>query len=189
MAVLVKEGKVRYLGLSEASVASIRKAHSVHPIAALQNEYSIWTREVEQDILGATRELGISLIAFSPLGRGLSAGTAGLSHLPEGDFRRSLPRFQEKELQQNMQLVQKLETLAKEKQCTTAQLSLAWLLAQGQDIIPIPGTKRRKYLQENAAAADITLSAAELQEVRSILQSTAVAGARYPEFMMKMVNH
>jgi len=189
MASLVKEGKVRYLGLSEASVASIRKAHSVHPISALQNEYSIWTREVEQDILATTRELGISLIAFSPLGRGLSAGTTDLSQLPEGDFRRSLPRFQEKELQQNMQLVQKLETLAKEKNSTTAQLSLAWLLAQGQDIIPIPGTKRRKYLQENAAAADITLSPSELEELRNILQSTAIAGARYPEYMMKMVNH
>lgn len=190
MAALVKEGKVRYLGLSEASAASIRKAHAVHPIAALQNEYSMWTRDVEQDILPVTRELGISLVAFSPLGRGMSAATAvDLSQLPKDDFRRNLPRFQEEALQQNMQLVQKLETIARARQCTTAQLSLAWLLAQGDDIIPIPGTKRRKYLQENAAAVDIRLSPADLQDINDILASTAVAGARYTEQMMKMVNH
>ncbi|GAA0528869.1 aldo/keto reductase [Chitinophaga japonensis] len=190
MAELVKEGKVRYLGLSEASAASIRKAHAVHPIAALQNEYSMWTREVEQDVLPVTRELGISLVAFSPLGRGMSAATAvDLSQLPKDDFRRNLPRFQEEALQQNVQLVQKLEAIARAKNCSTAQLSLAWLLARGEDIIPIPGTKRRKYLQENAAAADMQLSPAELQDINDILASTAVAGARYTEQMMKMVNH
>src|ERR1044072_2549707 len=139
MAELVKEGKVGYLGLSEAGASSIRKAHALHPIAALQSEYSIFTRYLEKEILPITRELGISLVAYSPLGRGMSAATAvDLSQLPADDFRRNLPRFQEAAFQQNVQLVQKLELLAKEKHCTTAQLSLVWLLAQGDDIIPIP---------------------------------------------------
>lgn len=189
MAELVKEGKVRYLGLSEAGAASIRKAHAIHPIAALQSEYSVFTRDVEQEILPVTRELGISLVAYSPLGRGMSAANAvDFSQLPADDFRRNLPRFQEEALQQNVQLVQKLESLAKEKNCTTAQLSLAWLLAKGDDIIPIPGTKRRKYLQENAAAADITLTPEELQGIQDILSSTNVAGERYTEHMLKLVN-
>jgi aryl-alcohol dehydrogenase-like predicted oxidoreductase len=190
MAALVKEGKVRYLGLSEAGAASIRKAHAVHPIAALQSEYSIFTRDLEDEILAVTRELGISLVAFSPLGRGMSAAaTVDFSQLPADDMRRSLPRFQEGALQQNIQLVQKLESLAKEKSCTTAQLSLAWLLAQGEDIIPIPGTKRKKYLAENAAAVDLTLTPSELQEIRNILASTGVAGDRYNGWMATLVNH
>ncbi len=190
MAALVKEGKVRYLGLSEAGAASIRKAHAVHPIAALQSEYSIFTRDPENEILAVTRELGISLVAFSPLGRGMSAAaTVDFSQLPADDMRRSLPRFQEGALQQNIQLVQKLESLAKEKNCTTAQLSLAWLLAQGEDIIPIPGTKRKKYLAENAAAANLTLTPAELQEIRNILVATGVAGDRYNGWMATLVNH
>ncbi|KAA2244690.1 aldo/keto reductase [Chitinophaga agrisoli] len=189
MADLVKAGKVRYLGLSEPSVASIRKAYAIHPIAALQNEYSLFTRDVERETLAVTRELGISLIAYSPLGRGMSAATAvDLSQLPEGDFRRTLPRFQQQELEQNTLLVKKLESLAHDKHCTTAQLSLAWLLSEGEDIIPIPGTKRRKYLQENAGAADINLTTAERQEIRDILKSTAVAGDRYADGMMRLVN-
>lgn len=190
MAELVKEGKVRYLGLSEAGAASIRKANAVHPIAALQSEYSLFTRDIENEILPVIRELGISLVAYSPLGRGMSAAAAvDFSQLPQDDFRRNLPRFQEEALQQNVQLVQRLEALSKEKNCTTAQLSLAWLLAQGEDIIPIPGTKRRKYLQENAGAADIVLTADELKSIQDILSTTGVAGARYSDSMLKLVNH
>jgi len=190
MAELVKEGKVRYLGLSEASAASVKKANAVHPIAALQSEYSLFTRDVEKGILPTTRELGISLVAYSPLGRGLNTGTINnTSALVEGDFRRSLPRFQEENLQQNMETVNALNAVALQKGCTSAQLSLAWLLAQGNDIIPIPGTKRRKYLQENAAAADITLTAAELTTISKILEESSIAGERYTAGAMKLVNN
>lgn len=190
MAELVKEGKVRYLGLSEASAASLKKANAVHPIAALQSEYSLFTRDVEKEILPTTRELGISLVAYSPLGRGLNTGTINnTSALVEGDFRRGLPRFQEENLQQNLQAVNALNAVAQQKGCTPAQLSLAWLLAQGNDIIPIPGTKRRKYLQENAAAADITLTTAELTTISKILEESSIAGERYTAGAMKLVNN
>jgi aryl-alcohol dehydrogenase-like predicted oxidoreductase len=189
MAELVKEGKVRYLGLSEAGVASIRKANAVHPIAALQTEYSLFTRDVEEDILATTRELGITLVAYSPLGRGLSTGAINSTDaLSDGDFRKNLPRFQQGNFEQNLQTVTALEAFAKEKGITAAQLSLAWLLAQGEDIVPIPGTKRRKYLQENAAAADVILSAADVAAVDQILRSNSIAGTRYSEGGMKLVN-
>lgn len=189
MAQLVKEGKVRYLGLSEAGVESIKKAHAVHPIAALQTEYSLFTRDVEDGILATTRELGISLVAYSPLGRGLSTGTIhNMDALSDGDFRKNLPRFQGSNFEQNLQTVNALEAFAKEKGITAAQLSLAWLLAQGEDVVPIPGTKRRKYLQENAAAADVQLSAADLAAIDNILSENAIAGTRYTEGGMKLVN-
>ncbi|WP_143309786.1 aldo/keto reductase [Chitinophaga vietnamensis] len=189
MAELVKEGKVRFLGLSEASAETLRKANAVHPIAALQSEYSLFTRDVEGDILKAAREGGTSLVAYSPLGRGLSTGAiTDMGQLSDGDFRKGLPRFQGDNFEQNLQTVNALEKFAKEKGITTAQLSLAWVLAQGEDIIPIPGTKRRKYLVENAAAADIQLSQAELQAIDDLLKQHAVAGQRYTEFSMKLVN-
>ncbi|MDR6565915.1 aldo/keto reductase [Chitinophaga ginsengisegetis] len=189
MAQLVKEGKVRYLGLSEASVDSIKRAHAVHPIAALQTEYSLFTRDVEDGILAATRELGITLVAYSPLGRGLSTGAINSTGaLKDGDFRKNLPRFQGENFEQNLQTVNALETFAKEKGITAAQLSLAWLLAQGEDIVPIPGTKRRKYLQENAAAAEVNLSADDLVAIDGILRNNAIAGTRYTEGGMKLVN-
>ncbi|RFS22449.1 aldo/keto reductase [Chitinophaga silvatica] len=188
MADLVKEGKVKYLGLSEASSESIRKAVAVHPIAALQSEYSLFTRDVESGILNTTRELGISLVAYSPLGRGMTTGALNNSKLSDGDFRKNLPRFQGNNFEQNLQTVNALESFAKEKGITAAQLSLAWLLAQGEDIIPIPGTKRRKYLQENAAAADVKLSAADLETIDRILNEHAIAGERYSEGGMKLVN-
>lgn len=189
MAQLVKEGKVRYLGLSEASVDSIKRAYAVHPIAALQTEYSLFTRDVEDGILATTRELGITLVAYSPLGRGLSTGAINSTDaLKDGDFRRNLPRFQGENFEQNLQTVNALEAFAKEKDITAAQLSLAWLLAQGEDIVPIPGTKRRKYLQENAAAAEVNLSADDLAAIDGILHSNAIAGTRYTEGGMKLVN-
>ncbi|QJB34714.1 aldo/keto reductase [Chitinophaga oryzae] len=189
MADLVKAGKVRYLGLSEASAASIRKAYAVHPIAALQSEYSLFTRDVEGEILKTTRELGISLVAYSPLGRGMATGAiTDASTLGANDFRRTLPRFQQGNFEQNLQTVTALENFAKEKGITSAQLSLAWLLAQGEDIVPIPGTKRRKYLQENAAAADVQLNSADLEKINAILKDGVVAGSRYSEGALKLVN-
>lgn len=189
MAALVKEGKVRYLGLSEASAASIRKAHAVHPITALQSEYSYFTRDVEAEILPTIRELGISLVAYSPLGRGLHTGTIkDVAALDSTDFRRNLPRFQEGNIEQNLQIAAQIDALAQQKGCTAAQLSLAWLLAQGDDIIPIPGTKRRKYLQENAGAVEVSLSASELQQIGQLLQQNAVAGSRYTPGGMQLVN-
>lgn len=188
MADLVKAGKVRYLGLSEASAASIRKAQAVHPIAALQSEYSLFTRDVEGEILQTTRELGISLVAYSPLGRGMTTGAiTDTATLGDNDFRKTLPRFQDGNFEQNLQTVTALESFAKEKGITSAQLSLAWLLAQGEDIIPIPGTKRRKYLQENAAAADVQLNAADLEKINAILKD-GIAGSRYSEGALKLVN-
>ncbi|MBV8254940.1 MAG: aldo/keto reductase [Chitinophaga sp.] len=189
MADLVKAGKVRHLGLSEASADSLRKAYKVHPIAALQSEYSLFTRDVEGAILDTTRELGISLVAYSPLGRGLSTGTlTNTDQLSEGDFRKGLPRFQGSNFEQNLQTVEALTAFAKDKNITMAQLSLAWLLAQGKDIIPIPGTKRRKYLQENGAAVDVQLTAQDLTSIDNILKANQVAGDRYTEGGMKLVN-
>ncbi|MFB6455725.1 aldo/keto reductase [Chitinophaga sp. Hz27] len=189
MAELVKEGKVRYLGLSEANANSLKKAYTVHPIAALQTEYSIFTRDVEGDILHTTRDLGISLVAYSPLGRGMSTGTlTDPNQLSEGDFRRTLPRFQGQNFEQNLETVNALNAFATEKGITTAQLSLAWLLSQGDDILPIPGTKRRKYLAENAAAADVVLTSQDLASIDNILKSYQVAGSRYAAEGMQWVN-
>ena len=189
MAQLVKEGKVRYLGLSEASAASIRKAHAVHPIAALQSEYAVVTRGVEAEILPVIRELGISLVPYSPLGRGLITATVqDKGQLAADDFRRTLPRFNEDNWDDNQRLVAAFADLAKAKGITPAQLALAWVLAQGDDIIPIPGTKKRKYLEENAGAADVQLTPADLQEIETLLKKHPAAGERYSEGAMKLVN-
>jgi aryl-alcohol dehydrogenase-like predicted oxidoreductase len=189
MAQLVREGKVRCLGLSEASPATIRHAHAVHPIAALQTEYSLWTRDPEDGVLQTTRELGIAFIAYSPLGRGFLTGQIKhFEDLAADDYRRSSPRFQGENFQKNLDLVARVELLAREKNCTPGQLALAWLLAQGEDIIPIPGTKRRKYLEENAGALPITLSADDLRRIEEVAPKGAASGERYPENMMAMVN-
>jgi aryl-alcohol dehydrogenase-like predicted oxidoreductase len=189
MAELVRSGKVRYLGLSEASAATIRRAHAVHPIAALQTEYSLWTRDPEDEILQTTRELGIAFVAYSPLGRGFLTGQIRkFEDLPADDYRRNSPRFQGENFQKNIELVAQVESLAQEKNCTPGQLALAWLLAQGRDIIPIPGTKRRKFLEENAGALNLRLSADDLRCIDEVAPKGAAAGLRYPEVMMKMVN-
>jgi aryl-alcohol dehydrogenase-like predicted oxidoreductase len=191
MAQLVKEGKVRYLGLSEASAASIRKAHAVHPIAALQSEYSLLTREVEGEILQTVRELGITLVPYSPLARGLITATIqNKETLPEDDFRRTLPRFTDDESwENNQQLVNDFAGLAKDKGCTPAQLALAWVLAKGDDIIPIPGTKKRKYLEENAGAVDVNLSESDVQKIEALVDRYPNIGNRYSEGALKLVNH
>jgi aryl-alcohol dehydrogenase-like predicted oxidoreductase len=189
MAELVKEGKVRYIGLSEASPASIRKAHAVHPIAAVQSEYSLLTRDVEKDVLPLTKELGIAFVPFSPLVRGLVTNTVDMTSLPDNDMRKSIPRFQEEvHLQNNQQLAEAFAGFATQKNCTPAQLALAWVLAQGDNVIPIPGTKRRKYLQENADAVDINLSAQDLQDIEELLRQYPNTGNRYNESQMKMVD-
>lgn len=189
MARLVQEGKVRYIGLSEASAASIRKAHAVHPISALQTEYSLMTRDVEGEILSTTRELGISLVAYSPLGRGLITNTIDVQSLGEGDFRRTLPRFSGENLESNVAVTRAFAAMAAERHCTPSQLALAWVLAKGEDIIPIPGTKRRKYLEENAKAVDIALSAEDMSVLDAFFDGDAVKGQRYLEASMKMLNH
>lgn len=189
MAQLVQAGKVRFLGLSEAAPQTIRRAHAIHPITALQNEYSLWSREVENEILHTCRELGISLVAFSPLGRGiLTSQVKQLDDLPDNDLRRRLPRFQAENFQRNLELVQRLEAIAQTKACQPAQLALAWVLAQGKDIIPIPGTKRRKYLQENIAALKVELTASDLERINEVAPPGVAAGMRYPEALMRMVN-
>lgn len=188
MADLVKEGKVRYLGLSEASAASIRKAHAVHPIAALQSEYSLLTRDVEGEILSTVRELGISLVPYSPLARGLVTNTLDVSQLADNDFRRSLPRYSGESWENNQSLASAFAALAQEKQITPAQLALAWVLAQGDDIIPIPGTKKRKYLEDNAGAVDVTLSASDLKAIDELMARYPNTGERYSEGAMKLVN-
>ena len=189
MAELVKEGKVRYLGLSEASPSSLRKANSVHQITALQSEYSLFTRDVEAEILPTCRELGITFIPYSPLGRGMLTGTIKEAPKGDDDFRRGLPRFQEEAFLENKKLVDKLEEIAAKKSTTAAQLALAWLLAQGEDIIPIPGTKKIKYLDENAGSVDIELSAEELKEITTLSDNIKVLGERYSEGAMKLVNN
>lgn len=190
MADLVKEGKVKYLGLSEASPASIRKAHAVHPIAALQSEYSLLTRDPEAEILKTIRDLGISFIPYSPLARGLVTATvAEKEKLAEDDFRRTLPRFDSEHWDNNNKLVDEFAKLAESKSATAAQLALAWVLAQGDDIIPIPGTKKRKYLEENAAAVDITLTSQDLQEIENLVAKYPNIGQRYSDGAMKLVNH
>ncbi len=188
MSELVKEGKVRYLGLSEASAESIRKAHAIHPISALQSEYSLLTREVENGILQTCNELNISFIPFSPLARGLVTNTIEKSALKEGDFRKTLPRFDDEHWDNNARLSGAFAEMAAGKNCSPAQLALAWVLAQGSNIIPIPGTKRRKYLIENAGAVDVTISAADIQDIEDLLARYPNTGARYPENLSKMVN-
>jgi len=189
MAQLAKEGKIRHLGLSEASAATIRRAHKVHPIAALQTEYSLWSREAEDEILPATRELGIVFVAYSPLGRGFLAGQIKkFDDLPADDYRRTSPRFMGENFQKNLELVDRVTRIAREKSCTPGQLALAWLLALGEDVIPIPGTKRRTYLQENAGADAVKLTAADLRCIEEVAPKGVAAGHRYNEVMMKLVN-
>ncbi|WP_266205628.1 aldo/keto reductase [Pontibacter kalidii] len=189
MAELVQEGKVRYLGLSEAAVETIKKAHKVHPITALQTEYSLWSRDVEDEILPACRELGIGFVPYSPLGRGFLTGQIKkFEDLAEDDYRRQSPRFQGENFQKNLDLVQKIEELASQKGCTPSQLALAWLLAQGEDLVPIPGTKRRKYLEENMQALDVSLTPDELRQINEIAPKGIAAGGRYREEQMKAVN-
>jgi aryl-alcohol dehydrogenase-like predicted oxidoreductase len=189
MAQLVREGKVRFLGLSESSPATIRRAHAIHPIAALQTEYSLWTRDPEDEVLPTTRELGIAFVAYSPLGRGFLTGQIKrFDDLAPDDYRRSSPRFQGENFQKNLDLVARVETLAKEKNCTPGQLALAWLRAQGEDIIPIPGTKRRKYLEENVGALNVNLSPNDLRRIEQVAPHGSTAGPRYPEHMMKLIN-
>src|SRR3954469_548143 len=181
MAGLVKAGKVRHLGLSEAAPATIRRAAKVHPIAALQTEYSLWSREVEDEILPAVRELGIGFVAYSPLGRGFLTGRfQKLEDLPQDDFRRNHPRFQGANFDQNLRLVARVKEIAQEKGVTPSQLALAWVLAQGKDVVPIPGTKKRRYLEENARGADIKLSPEELRRIADAAPKGSTAGDRYP---------
>jgi len=187
MAELVQEGKVRFLGLSEAGAATIRRAHAVHPISALQSEYSLWTRDPEPEILPTVRELGIGFVPYSPLGRGfLSGRIRSVDDLEETDFRRRGPRFQEDNLRRNLALVDEVEALAAEKGVTPSQLALAWVLSRGDDIVPIPGTKRRSYLEENAAAVDVELTEGELERLDLAFPVGVAAGDRYPD--MSTVN-
>ena len=189
MAQLVKEGKVRHIGLSEASPQTLRRAVKVHPIAALQTEYSLWSRDPEDEILPTCRELGIGFVAYSPLGRGFLTGRfAKFEDLPADDSRRLWPRFQGENFQKNLDLVHRVEEIAKEKACKPSQLALAWVQSQGNDIVPIPGTKRRKYLEENVGALNVQLSAEDLARIDEVFPRDAIAGARYPEHMMHLVN-
>ena len=190
MAKLVAAGKVRYLALSEASASTLDRAYKVHPIAALQSEYSLWTRDIEDlGILSTARRLGVALVAYSPLGRGFLSGSfQTIDDIPADDYRRNSPRFQGENFARNRELVKQVEALAAARNVTAAQLALAWVLSQGEDIIPIPGTKRRKYLEQNAAAVDINLTAAELKQLSDAFPSAAVAGTRYPESQMHRVN-
>jgi aryl-alcohol dehydrogenase-like predicted oxidoreductase len=189
MTELVRKGKVRFLGLSEAGAETIRRAHAVHPITALQSEYSLWTRDPEADVLGVCRELGIGFVPYSPLGRGFLTGKIKKREdLAEDDYRRTTPRFQGENFQRNLDLVERVGEIAREKRCTPAQLALAWVLAQGDDVVPIPGTKRRKYLQENVGALDVNLTSAELARIEEVAPKHAFAGERYPDWAMQMVN-
>ena len=189
MADLVTQGKVRFLGLSEAAPETIRRAQRVHPIAALQTEYSLWSRDPEDEILPLCRELGIGFVAYSPLGRGFLTGQIKrFDDLAADDFRRHSPRFQGDNFAKNLELVGRIETLAREKDCRPSQLALAWVLAQGDDIVPIPGTKRRAYLEENAGALGVTLTEEDMARINAIAPAGAAAGARYPEAAMKSLN-
>ncbi|MGA2786998.1 MAG: aldo/keto reductase [Verrucomicrobiota bacterium] len=189
MSELVRSGKVHYLGLSEAAPATIRRAMKVHPLSALQTEYSLWTRDVEAEILPLCRELGIGFVPYSPLGRGfLTAKFRKPEDLPPGDRRRDMPRFQGENFEHNLKLAERIESLARRKKCTAAQLALAWVLAQGDDIVPIPGTKRRIYLEENVAALNIELTPADLKEISAAAPVRTTAGLRYPAQAMQAVN-
>jgi len=189
MAQLVREGKVRYLGLSEASPQTLRRAAKIHPITALQTEYSLWTRDPEDEVLPTCRELGIGFVAYSPLGRGFLTGQfKTFDDLAADDYRRNSPRFQGDNFQKNLDLVRRVGEMAKQKGCKSSQLALAWVLAQGDDIVPIPGTKRRKYLEENVGALNVKLTPEDLRRIEEVFPRDATAGARYPEHMMHLVN-
>jgi aryl-alcohol dehydrogenase-like predicted oxidoreductase len=189
MADLVKAGKVRFLGLSEAAPSTLRKAHATHPISALQTEYSLWTRDPEDEILATCRELGIGFVAYSPLGRGFLSGRFKKPEdLAADDYRRNNPRFQGENFSRNLALADALQKMAKEKKCTASQLALAWVLAQGEDIVPIPGTKRRRYIEENAKATEVRLSPEELRRIDRAIPRDSASGLRYPEAGMKRVN-
>ena len=189
MSELVREGKVRFLGLSEAGAEMIRRAHAVHPITAVQSEYSLWTRDPEEEVLDVCRELGIGFVPYSPLGRGFLTGQIKKPEdLSADDYRRTTPRFQGENFQRNLDLVTRVGEIAREKRCTPAQLALAWVLAQGNDIVPIPGTKRRKYLQENIGAIDVDLTSEDLERIDAVAPKDAFAGSRYPEAMMKLLS-
>jgi len=189
MAELVKEGKVRHIGLSEAGPKTLRRAQKIHPITALQTEYSLWSREPEDEIFAACRELGIGFVAYSPLGRGFLTGR--IQHVDDfepSDYRRHSPRFQGENFQKNLDLVRRIEEIAAEKKCTPSQLALAWVLAQGEDIMPIFGTKRRVYLEENLRALEIELSEEDLRRIDEIAPQGAAAGGRYPENMKQLIS-
>jgi aryl-alcohol dehydrogenase-like predicted oxidoreductase len=189
MAELVRAGKVRFLGMSEASAETIRRAHAVHPITALQSEYSLWTRDPESEILPTCRELGVGFVPYSPLGRGFLTGKIQKPEdIPQDDYRRTTPRFQGENFERNLEIVKRVEEIAREKKCTPAQLALAWVLAQGEEIVPIPGTKRRKYLQENLGALDVELTSKDLERIDEVAPKDAFAGSRYPEAMTKLLN-
>ena len=189
MAELVREGKVRLLGLSEAAPETIRRAHAVHPIAALQTEYSLWSREPEGEILPTVRELGIGFVPYSPLGRGFLTGRIRrVDDLEPDDYRRNSPRFQGDNFRKNLLLVEEIKAIASEKGCTASQLALAWVLAQGGDIVPIPGTKRRKYLEENVGALDVKLTAEDLARIDRVIPPGAASGERYAPHAMRAVN-
>ena len=189
MAELVQQGKVRYLGLSEANAATIRRAHAIHPISALQTEYSLWTRDPEAEILATVRELGIGFVPYSPIGRGfLSGQISSPNDFAPDDFRQHLPRFQGENFYKNIKLVDRVKEIATEKGCTSGQLALAWLLAQGEDIVPIPGTKRRSYLEENVASVNITLTPTELAQIDAIVPKDIAIGDRYTLSGMANVN-
>ena len=189
MGELARAGKVRWLGMSEAAPDTLRRAVKIHPIVALQTEYSLWTRDVEQDILPTCRELGIGFVPYSPLGRGFLGGKIkAAGDLEPGDWRLNMPRFQRENLRRNLEIAHRVESLAKKKKCTPAQLALAWLLSQGEEIVPIPGTKRRKYLEENIRAVEVELSPAERKEIDEKLPVGMTAGDRYPAEAMKAVN-
>ena len=189
MADLVKAGKVRFLGLSEAGAATIRRAYAVHPISALQSEYSLWSRDIEDEIIPTLRELGIGLVPYSPLGRGFLTGQiTRFEDLDADDYRRHSPRFQGENFAKNLHVVEKVKDLAAQKGVTAGQLALAWVMAQGEDVVPIPGTKHRKYLEENVAAVQIQLTEQELAEVEEIMPKGVASGSRYPESMMKLIN-
>jgi aryl-alcohol dehydrogenase-like predicted oxidoreductase len=189
LAQLVQEGKIRHIGLSEASPKTLRRAVNLHPITALQTEYSLWSREPEDELLATCRELGVGFVAYSPLGRGFLTGQfTSFEDFPQDDYRRNSPRFQGGNFRKNLELVHRVDEIAKEKGCKSSQLALAWVLAQGKNIVPIPGTKRRNYLEENAAALDITLSQEDLRRIEEIFPTGAAAGMRYPEAMMSSVN-
>jgi aryl-alcohol dehydrogenase-like predicted oxidoreductase len=189
MADLVREGKIRYIGLSEAGPETLRRAHGVHPISALQTEYSLWSRDAEDEIIPTCRALGIGFVPYSPLGRGFLTGAyRSLADFPADDFRRNSPRFQGENFEKNLELVRHIERLAADKGCTPSQLALAWVMARGEDIVPIPGTKRRRYLEENVGAVDVALTPADLARIDEIAPKGAAAGDRYHAEAMKLVN-
>jgi len=189
MSKLIEQGKIKAIGLSEVSAATLRKAHAVHPVTAVQTEYSLWSREPEDEMIETCKELGVAFVAYSPLGRGFLTGQIKkIEDFAEGDYRRFSPRFQGENFTKNLELVSKIEQLANKKNCTASQLALAWVLAQGEHVFPIPGTKKIKYLEENASAVNVFLSSDELKEINAIAPKDVAAGMRYPETMMGSIN-